>query len=152
MQQVALDIQRKNAILLKILVLLILILSSIGIFFYSEKDPLIVEYDPDIGNETNCNSGKFTITRLVSTDIPLNVSVREIYIPINNANIQYTASSVNYPLDVSHKLKVVFQKIVPDFIPNGEYLYTPEAHYYVNPLKTVVKKLPYEKVTINCKR
>ena len=152
MHQVIVDIQKKNAILLKIIVSLILILVSISAYFYSEKDPLIVEYDPDTGNETNCSLGKFTITRLVSTDTPLNVSVREIYIPLNNPSMQYTSSSVNYPLDVSYKLKVVFQKIVPDFIPNGEYLYTPEAHYYVNPLKSVVKKLPYEKVTINCKR
>lgn len=152
MHQVVIDIQKKNALLLKIIVLLILILVSIGAYLYSEQDPLIVEYDPDAGNVASCNSGKFTITRLVTTDTPLSVSIREIYIPLNDTNTQYTAGSVNYPLDVNYKLKVVFQKKVPDFIPNGEYLYTPEAHYYVNPLKPVVKKLPHEKVTINCKR
>lgn len=152
MQQLVLDIQKRNSILLKLIVVLITLLVCSAIYLLSQEDPLLIEYDPDVGNESSCTNGSFVITRLVTTDTPLNVSVRETYIPINNLNTQYTAGSINYPLDVSNNLRVVFQKTVPDFIPNGEYLYMPEAYYSINPIKTIVKKLPYEKVTVNCKR
>jgi len=142
-------VEKRNNFLLNLNIMLAVVFITVGIFLLTEEDPLTVELDPKEGDISFCFNSDFVITRLVSSTVPLQVNIREIYIQVGNPEEQFTAGTLNYPVSVGNRIRIHFPKTVPKFIPNGTYWYVPEAFYNVNTLKPIVKRLPAQLVEIN---
>lgn len=152
LSELTIKVEKRNNFLLNVNIILAFIFITAGSFLLTEEDPLTVELDPKEGDISFCFNGEFVFTRLVSSTIPLQVNVREIYIPVDKPNEQFTAGTLNYPVTVGNRLKIHFPKTVPKFVPNGTYWYVPEAFYNVNALKPIVKRLPAQLVEVNCNK
>ena len=57
---------------------------------------------------------------------------------------------IHYPLGKDFEKVMTFNKIVPENIPTGRYEYRPWATYKVNPIKTITRILPIQRINVVC--
>lgn len=140
-------------------VLAVFVVTYIYLRFF-DPDPLMVTYS-SAGYHSTCESRMFPLTRIVSTDIPLHVIVKEYWSEENgmmtvNGILQETGVEfphkvvTPYPLQPVKDQKFTFPKAVPKALGVGRYKYRPVAEYRINPFKVITKELPVQYVNVVC--
>ena len=133
------------------------ILGFVGLLVYwaLEPDPLVV--NPHGSNVSVCTDRNFSFERYVHSSKPLDIYVQQRWHNLdgkgNFGTIEKEVVMVQpdyYPLGRDFEKVMEFNKCVPDSVSRGTYEYRPWATYEVNPIKTIHRLLPVQKVEVVC--
>ena len=138
---------------------LILLVTMLLVYWTFEPDPLVVERVDGDSMWSTCSERQYTFRRIVKSTKELDVYVQERWHDLDGfmdeGNIKgelIIPNTIHYPMGKDFEKVMEFKKKVPDSIGVGRYTYSPWATYQVNPLKTITKELPYQKVQVVCNR
>lgn len=127
---------------------------------FFDPDPLIVTYSAS-GDQSTCDNRLFPLTRLVTSDRPLYVQVKEYWSEVDgmmtvNGVLQETGTEfphkviTQYPMQAVKNQPFSFPKAVPKALGVGRYMYRPVAEYRINDYKVITKELPVQYVNVVC--
>jgi len=135
-------------------------------YWLVEPDPLIVVNTGKKTSYTHCTSDDkmaFTFKRKVVSTKDITVSVQERYMNLDPASEYYNIERIPEPTNIIEYAvkggetkeyifedKTVSREMSLQLLEGESYLYLPYATYQVNPIKTINRVLPTQKVIIGC--
>lgn len=135
----------------------VLSIITVLVYWYTEPDPLEVNYIMGTNIWSTCQDRKFTFSREVKSTKDLKVTVKEFWWNVDGIDDavgkknEYVHSKITtYILEKGTDQIFTFPKYVPSNLPVGRYEYRPLAEYEVNPLKTISRDLPIQLVNVVC--
>ena len=114
-----------------------------------ESDPLHIEDTGTNPEYTVCSDRKFSFTRHVTTTKYLTVGVTQEFVDLSTG-IRIPLPAIPPYSGEKGDRDWTYTKEVPKFLKNGTYEYVPYLTYDVNPVVTITKKGPTQKVIVNC--
>ena len=153
------ELQFKATFLLHWIVIVVtsVVLIAVGtvVYWALEPDPLTV--NPHGSHVSVCSEREFMFERYVHSSKPLDIYVQQRWYNLdgrgNFGKVEKETVIVQpdyYPLGKDFEKVMEFNKCVPDKIVKGTYEYRPWATYEVNPIKTIHRLLPVQKVEVVC--
>ena len=112
-----------------------------------EKDPLTIT---DTGNNpevASCTDRKFTFERYVKTSKHLDVFVARELVDLTTGDV-FNLSAIPPYSGAAGERNWTYIVEVPEAFKEGLYEYRPTLTYAVNPLKTITKTAPSQKVQV----
>jgi hypothetical protein len=115
-----------------------------------EPDPLHIEATPNNVEWATCKDREFEFERRIVTSKYLEVQVSQYLIDLSTG-AQYGLPAIAPYSGAAGDIVVRYKKQVPWSYREGAYEYKPVLTYQVNPIKTITKAAPSQKVLVNCK-
>jgi hypothetical protein len=115
-----------------------------------EPDPLEITATPNNKEWADCKGRDFEFERRIVTSKFLEVQVSQYLIDLSTG-AQYGLPAIAPYSGAAGDIVVKYKKHVPDSFAGGAYEYKPVLTYQVNPVKTITKVAPTQKVIV-CKR
>lgn len=131
---------------------------ALSAYWYFEPDPLRVTYVEDRGTIewSQCTNREYHMHRRVVALKDVDVVVQERYssldFPEYNGipHLHVESKTLVYFTPKGTDVVMSFIKEVPNVLPFGTYEYKPLATYKVNPIKTITKPLPPQRIEVIC--
>lgn len=127
------------------------------LYWHFEPDPLTVERLEGDTKWSDCTGRTYSFQRVVKSSKDINIYVQERWHDLDgmmDENIiegEYVIPKpIHYPLGEDFNKVMTFRKTVPRALGVGVYEYRPWATYQVNPIKTITRLLPTQKVHVYC--
>ena len=120
------------------------------LYWNLEADPLHIEATPNNVEWATCKDREFEFERRVVTSKYLEVQVSQYLVDLSTG-AQYGLPAIAPYSGAAGDIVVRYKKQVPWSYREGAYEYKPVLTYQVNPIKTITKDAPSQKVLVNCK-
>jgi hypothetical protein len=126
-------------------------------YWFFEPDPLSVTRIEGETHWSECTGRRYQFARLVQSSKDIDIYVQERWHDLDGMmdGVGYQGEFVmpkpiHYPLGEDFSKLMTFNKTVPRALPVGRYEYRPWATYKVNPIKTITRMLPMQRVNVHC--
>jgi len=127
------------------------VVSSIVLIYWNfEEDPLTITTTPTVQEWVHCTDRFFEFDREITTKKYLTVYVTQELKDLSTGKIHPMAAIPPYSGEAGSRVWT-YKKEVPYAFRDGAYEYKPVLTYQVNPIKTITKEAPTQKVLVNCK-
>ena len=123
---------------------------AVLVYWNLEPDPLVIKdtgNNPDIVFCTPPESRVFKFERYVKTSKFLIVDTEQTMLHLETGEL-FSLPAIPPYSGVAGERTVTYTKKVPDAFRGGIYEYQPRLTYKVNPIKTITKNAPTQKVKI----
>lgn len=119
------------------------------LYWNLESDPLTIEATPDSQEWVTCKDRAFSFQRRVVTTKFLEVHVAQELVDLQSGASFNLAAIPPYSGPAGDRVWT-YTKTIPDTFRHGDYEYRPTLTYQVNPIKTITKAAPGQKVHLTC--
>jgi hypothetical protein len=124
--------------------------AALLLYWNLEADPLHIEATPNNAEWATCKDREFEFERRIIASKYLEVQVSQYLIDLSTG-AQYGLPAIAPYSGASGDIVVKYKKQIPWSYREGAYEYKPVLTYQVNPIKTITKEAPTQKVLVNCK-
>jgi hypothetical protein len=123
---------------------------AVLVYWNLEPDPLVVKdtgNNPEIATCTPPESRVFTFERYIKTSKFLVVDTEQVMMDVETGET-FSLPAIPPYSGAAGARTITYTKKVPDAFKGGLYEYQPRLTYKVNPIKTITKDAPTQKVRI----